>query len=97
MSDQAATRLDTPSRTAYRSLSEAAGQFPPFRTGRPVQVATLTRWITDGVRARNGGLIKLKAKRLPGRWVVTDEAVAEFVEALTNDQTASPQEEVATC
>ena len=24
--------------------------------------------------------IKLEAKRLPGRWVVTDEAVAEFIE-----------------
>ena len=83
------------SRTRYRSLAEAAGQFPPFRNGRPVQVATLTRWITDGVRGRDGGPIKLRAKRLPGRWVVTDEAVAEFIEALTDDQTAAPQLEAA--
>jgi len=78
-------------RPRLRSLSEAADQFPPSRNGRPVHVATLTRWITDGVRGREGEHIRLKAKRLPGRWVVTDEAVAEFIDALTKDR------EVAAC
>jgi hypothetical protein len=86
MSDQATPGLDMPSPARYRSLSEAAGGFPPFRNGRPVRVATLTRWITDGVHGRDGDRIKLRAKRLPGRWVVTDEAVAEFIEALTKDR-----------
>jgi hypothetical protein len=92
MPDQAVTKLDNPSRTRYRSLSEAAGLVPPFRSGRPVRVSTLTRWITDGVRGRDGVPIRLKAKRLPGRWVVADEAVAEFIEALTDDQTAPAME-----
>ena len=94
MPDQVTTRIDSPCRSRYRSLSEAAGQFPPFRNGRRVQVATLTRWITDGVRDRDGDRIKLRAKRLPGRWVVTDEAVAEFIESLTKDRTA-PQLEAS--
>ena len=70
----------------YRSLAEAARLFPPSRNGRPVHVATLTRWINDGVRGRDGQVIRLRATRLPGRWVVTDAAVDEFLDALTRDR-----------
>ena len=71
----------------YRSLAEAARLFPPSRNGRPVHVGTLTRWIIDGVRGRDGQVIRLRATRLPGRWVVTDAAVDEFLDALTRDRT----------
>ena len=70
----------------YRSLAEAARLFPSSRNGRPVHVATLTRWINDGVRGRDGQVIRLRATRLPGRWVVTDAAVDEFLDALTRDR-----------
>jgi hypothetical protein len=70
----------------YRSLSEAARRFPSFRCGAPVHSATLTRWILAGVKDRDGNRIKLQAKRLPGRWVVTDDTISEFIEALTNDR-----------
>ena len=70
----------------YRSLSEATRRFPSFRNGRPVHTATTTRWIVTGVRLRNGAILKLRANRLPGRWVTTDEWIDEFVEALTLDR-----------
>jgi hypothetical protein len=74
------------------SLSEAVKRFPSFRCNRPVHTATLTRWILSGVRARDGGRIKLEAKRLPGRWVVTDEAIDQFIERLTNDRAGAAAE-----
>jgi hypothetical protein len=80
--------LETPASLPrrYRSLAETARRFPPSRNGRPVHVATITRWINDGVRGRDGQVIRLRATRLPGRWVVTDAAIDEFLDALTRDR-----------
>jgi hypothetical protein len=71
---------------AYHSLPELARRFPHQRSGRPIHVATLTRWIVGGVRGRDGNRIKLEAKRLPGRWIVSENALSEFVEAVTHDR-----------
>jgi hypothetical protein len=69
--------------TAYKSLSQAARRIPPNRENRPVHVATLTRWITKGVRKADGTRIKLEARRYPGGWRVADEAVDRFIDELT--------------
>lgn len=74
----------------YRNLSQVARRFPPNRNDRPVHVATITRWITSGVLLSDGSRLKLDAKRLPGRWVVTDDAVTKFIDRLTTDRTGQP-------
>jgi hypothetical protein len=71
----------------YLSLAEAVRLLPPSRNGRPVHVGTATRWIIDGVSGRAGQIIRLRATRLPGRWVVTHAALAEFLDALTRNRT----------
>jgi hypothetical protein len=73
-------------RVTYLTLSHVAKRFPPFRNGRPVHVATITRWIVQGVRLRDGSRLHLCAVRLPGRWVVETRAVDEFLESLTLDR-----------
>jgi hypothetical protein len=75
---------------AYLGLAQAARRFPSFRSGRPVHTATVTRWITGGVRLSDGTVLKLAAKRLPGRWVTWDQAIEEFVDRLTADRTGDP-------
>src|SRR5262249_18623636 len=71
----------------YLSLAEAVRLLPPSRNGRPVHVGTATRWINDGVRGRDGQIIRLRATRLPGRWVVTHAALADFFDNLTRNRT----------
>lgn len=71
----------------YRSLSEACRRhFGEGRNGRPTHPATMTRWILKGVTLKNGTTLRLAAKRLPGRWIVSDEAIEEFLDVLTRDQ-----------
>ena len=53
------------SEVVYLTVTEVAKQFPPSRNGRPVHVATVTRWITHGARLRGGTRLRLKAIRLP--------------------------------
>jgi hypothetical protein len=45
------------------TLGQAARLCPPSRAGRPVSPATLTRWISTGIRTRNGSRVKLQAVR----------------------------------
>jgi hypothetical protein len=71
---------------AYRPLGQAIRRLGTGRGGRPIHVATATRWATEGVRLADGSRLRLKALRLPGRWVTTDEWVDEFTEALTADR-----------
>jgi hypothetical protein len=68
----------------YLSLSQAARRIPPTKGERPCHVATLTRWITKGVRAANGSVVRLQARRFPGGWKVTAEALEEFLDKLTS-------------
>lgn len=74
----------------YRKLSEVGRRLPSFRNNKPVHPATITRWILEGVRLQDGSRLKLAAKRLPGGWVVSDEAVAEFIDRLTRDRAGEP-------
>ena len=80
LSAELALRAERP---RYYGLSEIARRFPSSRclpAGPRGDLDTV-----DPLRcswSAQGSAIKLEAKRLPGRWVVTDEAVAEFIERL---------------
>jgi hypothetical protein len=64
-------------------LAEACRLVPPGRGGAKTHLSTLLRWILRGVRAPGGGLVRLEALRLGGRWVTSREALQRFAEALT--------------
>jgi hypothetical protein len=81
----------SPEPCPYRSLAQAVRRLPPTRGDRPVHVSTLTRWITRGVRAADGSIVKLDARRFPGGWKVTDEALDLFLEALTHAALGRPE------
>ena len=70
------------------TLDEAAGLLPVGRRRRPVNGATILRWITDGSRG-----IRLEAVRIGGRWLTTQAALQRFAERLTE---ATLPEEPAT-
>jgi hypothetical protein len=82
-----ATDLTTAERPRYYPIQEAAQTLYPT----PLHSATVTRHILQGVRLRDGSTARLKALRTPGGWVVTREAVNEFIEAITNDRVRGAQ------
>jgi hypothetical protein len=80
----------------YLSLAQAARRIPPTKGDRPVHVSSLTRWITRGVKTQAGSVIRLEARRFPGGWKVTSQAVDEFLDDLTraalgDDPTPNPE------
>jgi hypothetical protein len=78
-------------RTIYRTFSEHSRRLGPIGRGRSyIHCATFTRWATDGARLRGGRRLKLRAKRLPGYWVASDEDVAAFIDAITQDRMGEP-------
>lgn len=90
------TRTRTPDQeqpaVIYRGLAEACRRhFGRGRMGRPTHPATMTRWILKGVTLKSGETLRLAAKRLPGRWVVSDEAIEEFLDQLTRDHLDQPE------
>ena len=66
------------SRESLLSLAQAARLFPPARLGRSVCASTVWRWCRKGVRVE-GGLVRLEAVRLSGRWLTSREAISRFV------------------
>jgi hypothetical protein len=64
------------------TLPQAAALLPG-RRGRPVSVASLTRWIQQGVRGPAGQRVRLEGVRLGGRWLTTAQALDRFVGRLT--------------
>jgi hypothetical protein len=68
----------------YRSLSQIARRIPSTKGDGAVHTATLTRWILRGVRVADGTVIKLEARKFPGGWKVTEEAVEHFLDRLTS-------------
>jgi hypothetical protein len=73
-----------------RPVSEAARRITSTHTGKSTHPGTLTRWIKRGVRLSDGSVLKLAARRYPGGWTITDEAVDEFISRLTVDRTGTP-------
>jgi hypothetical protein len=67
------------------SLKAAAKMLPSGRRGRPVNHATIFRWILDGVCSPSGEIVRLDAVRMGGRWITSVQALQRFVEAQTPD------------
>jgi hypothetical protein len=65
-------------------LAKAASQFASDRIDGPVHVATITRWITKGIKAGDGSVVRLAARRFPNGWRVSREAIDEFLDRLTS-------------
>jgi hypothetical protein len=61
------------------TIAEIRGVLP-----RPVDRATVARWIARGLRTADGRRVRLAAERLGGRLVVTREALDEFLAALNS-------------
>lgn len=65
------------------SLPQAARRFPSARRGRPVSASCLWRWCHKGARVPGGGVVRLEAVRLAGRWLTSEEAIVRFLAAQT--------------
>ncbi len=65
------------------SLSRAARRFPSYRAGRPINPATIWRWLQEGVRLPDGRRVRLEAARLSGRWLTSEPALERFLAAQT--------------
>ena len=66
------------------SLAAVAASLPGHRRNAHVNAATVFRWITRGVRAADGELVRLEAVRLGTAWRTSSEAVARFSARLTS-------------
>ena len=74
-----------PTTKTLRSFIEAARRLPSLRKGRPVSPATIWRWATRGVRTRGGVTVRLEILKLGGTCCTSDEALARFFRALSDD------------
>lgn len=63
------------------SLPQAACKIPSFRAGKPVSAQCIWRWIRQGVRVPDVGVVRLEGIRLAGRWLTSAEALSRFVAA----------------
>jgi hypothetical protein len=73
----------TATEKTYRSVPQAVRRLPPTKGNKAVHSSTMMRWITKGVRSRDGRLVKLAARRYPGGWKVSDEDIDIFIDELT--------------
>jgi hypothetical protein len=74
-------------------LAAAAALIPPARRGKRTALSTMLRWVLSGVRLPSGGVVRLEAIRLGGRWMTSRSALQRFAVAQTprldgNDETA---------
>jgi hypothetical protein len=70
---------------AYLSLREAADLCPPsgdIRGGGRRHAHSLWRWCTAGVQTRDGRRVRLGHVTVDGRYLVTAEQVAAFLDAV---------------
>ena len=66
------------------SLREAANILPRGRSGRPVHLSCILRWILVGAKGPDGQRVRLEGLRIGGRWITSREALQRFGEALTH-------------
>lgn len=72
------------------TLAEIAEALPGARGAARLSPATLTRWIIDGCRARDGSRVKLAATRAGCRWLVYQSDLDTFFARLAGDVEAAP-------
>jgi hypothetical protein len=66
------------------SLSAASRSRLLVRDSRAIDVATVWRWVTRGVRGPDGECVKLEACKVGGFWITSREALERFIEKLTS-------------
>jgi hypothetical protein len=69
-------------------LAAATRLIPPGRGGKHTHLSTLLRWIVKGSKDPSGGIVRLEAIRLGGRWMTSRQALQRFAERLTPPQPA---------
>jgi len=69
------------------TLAEIAASIPGARGAARLSPATLTRWILEGCRARDGSRVHLAAMRAGCRWLVYQSDLDTFFAALAGDMT----------
>ena len=69
------------------SLHDACRLLPSSRAGKKLNLCTIWRWITGGVRAIDGTRVRLEAVRVGGRWLTSREAIERFSASLTGTPT----------
>ena len=74
-------QLLTPAQVGHRC--------PPNRPGVTVGPTTVSRWITSGVRLRDGSRLRLRAIRFPGGWRIAEDDFEKPVARLTTDPNGS--------
>jgi hypothetical protein len=77
------TLIDLPTACRHPALRNA-------RTGKPVHVAQLYRYVQRGARASNGERIQLESVLTPGGRRTSTEAVARFIARLTDPTSPEP-------
>lgn len=56
--------------------------YPGQREGRGLAASTVTRWILTGCTATDGSIVKLKATRIGYRWMIDEDDLQAFFDAL---------------
>jgi hypothetical protein len=79
-----------PSTETTISLNEAGRRCPPGRNGARPALSTILRWILIGCKGPSGETVKLRAGRCGGKWFTSEQALREFVEALTPRSVGKP-------
>jgi hypothetical protein len=65
------------------SLAAAAHRLPSLREDRPVNPATVLRWVVKGTLLPDGSRLRLPAVKVAGRWCTTVEALNSYVTDIT--------------
>ena len=78
---------DIESLREFIPLNTARGILPPSRAGKPVNPATIWRWVHDGVRAPDGQRVKLQAVRMGRTWLTKRAWILDFVGAISASNT----------
>lgn len=73
------------------SLTQAAKMLPDGRVGKPVNLSTVLRWVTKGIKVPgSGAVVRLEGIRMGGRWITSVEALERFAARTTPDLNAEP-------
>ena len=86
--------MSTDTRNEELHTLEGIRQFLPrtARTGKPVHPSVVFRWITRGLKAGDGTIVRLKGVKAGNRLCTTIEAVDRFFDDLTARAGIAPLE-----
>jgi hypothetical protein len=66
-----------------RPISEFIERLPGARGAKRLSPSTVTRWISSGVKAASGNVVRLRAVRVGWRWLTREEWVDQFISDLS--------------